>query len=145
VGIYRKATGPVPLIESIDIAVSGGRLEVSRFPPGNSPPDIMRIHAYFKKGKGATAARLAGAIASGRAVNHDTLAGSAHVGYDTAAKIVDYLGPLIKARLEHNQELKMTPEVVYRWCGEHAAYILSWCRRNGYSDIATRMTSAITS
>ncbi len=120
-------------------------MDVSRFPPGNSPPDIMRIHAYFKKGKGATAARLAGAIASGRAVNHDTLASTAHVGYDTAAKIVDYLGPLIRARREHNQELKMTPEVVYRWCGEHAAYILSWCRRNGYSDIATRVTTAMTS
>ena len=105
----------------------------------------MRIHAYFKKGKGATAARLAGAIASGRAVNHDTLASTAHVGYDTAAKLVDYLGPLIKARREHNQDLKMTPEVVYRWCGEHAAYILSWCRRNGYGDIATRVTAAITS
>jgi len=61
VGIYRKAIGPAPLIEAIDIAVSGGRLEVSRFPPGSSPPDIMRIHAYFKKGKGTTAARLAGA------------------------------------------------------------------------------------
>jgi len=144
-GIYRKATGPAPLIEAIDIAVSGGRLDVSRFPPGNSPPDIMRIHAYFKKGRGTTAARLAGAIASGRAVNHDTLASSAHVGYDTAAKIVDYLGPLIKGRREHNQELKMTPEVVYRWCGEHTSYILSWCRRNGYSDIATRVTAAVTS
>ena len=105
----------------------------------------MRIHAYFKKGKGATAARLAGAIASGRAVNHDTLASTAHVGYDTAAKIVDYLGPLIRARREHDQELKMTPEVVYRWCGEHAAYILSWCRRHGYSDIATRVPVAMTS
>src|SRR6266704_2710199 len=142
VGIYRKATGPAPLIEAIDIAASGGRLEVSRFPPGSSPPDIMRIHAYFKKGKGATAARLAGAIASGRAVNHETLASTAHVGYDTAAKLVDYLGPLIKARREHSQELKMTPEVVYRWCGEHAPYILSWCRRNGYSDIATRIPGA---
>ena len=101
----------------------------------------MRIHAYFKKGRGATAARLAGAIASGRAVNHETLASTAHVGYDTAAKLVDYLGPLIKARREHSQDLKMTPEVVYRWCGEHAPYILSWCRRNGYSDIATRITA----
>ena len=101
----------------------------------------MRIHAYFKKGRGATAARLAGAIASGRAVNHETLASTAHVGYDTAAKLVDYLGPLIKARREHSEDLKMTPEVVYRWCGEHAPYILSWCRRNGYGDIATRITA----
>jgi len=82
---------------------------------------------------------LAGAIASGRAVNHETLASAAHVGYDTAAKLVDYLGPLIKDRGEHGPGLKMTPEVVYRWCGEHARYILSWCRRNGHEDIAARV------
>jgi CheY-like chemotaxis protein len=139
VGIYRKATGPEPLVEAIDIAAGGGRLPASRFPSGSSPPDIPRIHAYFGKGRGATAARLAGAIASGRAVNHETLASAAHVGYDTAAKLTDYLGPLIKDRHEHGDDLKMTPEVVYRWCGEHARYILSWCRRNGYGDIATRV------
>lgn len=147
VGVYRKSTGPMPLVESIDIAVRGGRLADSRFPPGGSPPDIPRIpriHSYFGKGKGATAARLAGAIASGRAVNHDTLASTAHVGYDTAAKLVDYLGPLIKDRHEHSPDLKMTPEVVYRWCGEHSRYILSWCRRNGQADIATRATGATT-
>lgn len=142
VGVYRKATGPQPLVDAIEIAVSGASLTASRFPPGSSPPDIPRIHSYFKKGKGATAARLAGAIASGRAVNHETLAAAAHVGYDTAAKIVDYLGPLIKDRHEHSDELKMTPEVIYRWCGEHARYILSWCRRNGYGDISTRVTAA---
>jgi CheY-like chemotaxis protein len=125
VGIYRKATGPYPLTDAIDIAVRGGSLTTSRFPTGASPPDIPRIHAYFGKGRGATAARLAGAIASGRAVNHETLASTAHVGYDTAAKLVDYLGPLIKDRREHSPGLKMTPEVVYRWCGEHARYILS--------------------
>lgn len=141
VGVYRKAAGPQPLMEAIDIAVSGGSLKASRFPPDCSPPDIPRIHSYFAKGKGVTAARLAGAIASGRAVNHETLASTAHVGYDTAAKIVDYLGPLIRDRREHNPELKMTPEVIYRWCGEHARYILSWCRRNGYADIATRVGS----
>jgi CheY-like chemotaxis protein len=143
VGIYRKAMGPEPLMTAIDIAVRGGSLATSRFPPGGSPEDIPRIHSYFRKGKGATAARLAGAIASGRAVNHETLANTAHVGYDTAAKVVDYLGPLIKDRREHSRELKMTPEVVYRWCGEHARYILSWCRRNGYGDIATRVTAAV--
>ncbi|HCU94716.1 MAG TPA: response regulator [Actinobacteria bacterium] len=139
VGIYRKATGPQPLIEAVDIAVRGGDLTGPLFALAGSPPDIPRIHAYFRKGKGPTAARLAGAIASGRAVNHETLASTAHVGYDTAAKLVDYLGPLIRDRCEHSSELKMTPEVVYRWCGEHARYILSWCRRNGHGDIATRV------
>ena len=139
VGIYRKSAGPQLLVDALDIAVRGGSLTDSRFAPGASPPDIPRIHAYFGKGKGTTAARLAGAIASGRAVNHESLASSAHVGYDTAAKIVDYLGPLIRDRGEHSPELKMTPEVVYRWCGEHARYILSWCRRHGQQDIATRL------
>jgi CheY-like chemotaxis protein len=142
VGIYRKATGPQPLIEAVDIAVRGGNLTEPQFSPASSPPDIPRIHTYFSKGKGSTAARLAGAIASGQAVNHETLASTAHVGYDTAAKLVDYLGPLIRERGEHGPELKMTPEVVYRWCGEHARYILSWCRRNGHGDIATRVTAA---
>jgi len=140
VGIYRKATGPQPLIAAVDIAVRGGSLTAPQFPPASSPPYIPRIHAYFGKGRGSTAARLAGAIASGRAVNHETLARAAHVGYDTAAKLVDYLGPLIKGRGEHGPGLKMTPEVVYRWCGEHARYILSWCRRNGHQDIAVRVT-----
>src|SRR5215471_7883472 len=89
VGIYRKATGPQLLVEAVDIAVRGGNLTGSQFSPDDSPPDIPRIHTYFSRGKGATAARLAGAIASGRAVNHETLASSAHVGYDTAAKLVD--------------------------------------------------------
>src|SRR6266576_2495305 len=40
VGIYRKATGPQPLMEAIDIAASGGSLPSPRFPPGGSPPDI---------------------------------------------------------------------------------------------------------
>ena len=142
-GIYHKATGPAPLIEAIEIAARGGTLPGARFPQGASPPEIPRIHAYFGKGRGATAARLAGAIASGRAVNHETLAGAAHVGYDTAAKLTDYLGPLITARHEHGEDLKMTPEVVYRWCGEHARYILSWCRRNGYREIATRVTAPL--
>jgi CheY-like chemotaxis protein len=142
VGIYRKATGPQPLVEAVNLAVRGSSLTEPLFPPGGSPADIPRIHTYFGKGKGMTAARLAGAIASGRAVNHESLASSAHVGYDTAAKIVDYLGPLIRDRHEHSPELKMTPEVVYRWCGEHARYILSWCRRNGHQDIATRVEPA---
>jgi hypothetical protein len=141
-GIHWKATGPGPLMAAIEIAVRGGQLAPAEFPPGGSPPDVPRIHAYFRKGRGTTAARLAGAIASGRAVNHETLASSAHVGYDTAAKLVDYLGPLIRDRGEHSPGLKMTPEVVYRWCGEHAAYILSWCRRHGHDDIATRIMAA---
>jgi CheY-like chemotaxis protein len=52
VGIYRKATGPQPLVEAVDIAARGGNLMGPQFPPGDSPHDIPRIHKYFSKGKG---------------------------------------------------------------------------------------------
>src|SRR5262249_21564210 len=73
VGIYRKVTGPQPLIDAVDIAVRGDTLTGPQYPSAGSPPNIPRIHAYFGKGRGSTAARLAGAIASGRAVNHENL------------------------------------------------------------------------
>ena len=72
---------------------------------------------------------------------HKTLAKAANVRYPTAARLAEYIGPLIKDRGEHCDGLKMTPEVVYRWCGEHARYILSWCRRNKHETIAERVIS----
>jgi hypothetical protein len=81
---------------------------------------------------------MAGAIASGRAVSHQSLAETANVRYDTAAKVGrEYLGELIWRRGEH-PEPAVPVTVVYRWCGEHARYLLSWCRRNGHADVATR-------
>jgi len=131
-GIYCKATGLGPLFEAVRIAIGGGKLPADRFPWGDSPPGIPRIHRYFGRGRGLTAARMAGAIASGRAVNRSTLARAAVVSHFTAARLVDYLGPLIVGRGEHDSDLKMTAEVIYRWCGEHRRYILSWCRRKGF-------------
>jgi CheY-like chemotaxis protein len=142
-GIYRKATGPRPLFEAVRMAAAGRTLPAAQFPLGASPAEVPRIHTYFSKGRGITAATMAGAIASGRAVNHETLAEAAHVSRNTARRLVDYLGPLIKARGEHSGDRMMTPEVVYRWCGEHARYILSWCRRHGHPELATRLTGTL--
>jgi CheY-like chemotaxis protein len=138
-GIFRKALGPEILCHAIHIVADGKSLPATRFPPGDSLPEVPRIHRYFSKGKGITAARMAGAIASGRAVNHETLASATAVGHGTANRLVDYLGPLIEDRGEHFGGLKMTPEVVYRWCGEHARYILSWCRRKGPHEFGARV------
>jgi DNA-binding NarL/FixJ family response regulator len=139
-GIYHKATGPDRLCQAIRIAARGNRLPIDDFPPGDSPSGITRINDYFSTRRGMTAAQLAGAIASRWAVNHTTLAAEARVAPGTAKRLIEYLGPLIKARGEHVSSLKMTPEVVYRWCGEHAHYILSWCRRNGPPELAERLT-----
>jgi CheY-like chemotaxis protein len=141
-GIVRKAAGPGPLFEAVRIAAAGRKLPTSQFAPGDSPAGVPRIHNYFNKGRGTTAARMACAIASGRAVSHETMAQAAMVGHGTATRLVDYLGPLIMGRGEHSSELRMTPEAVYRWCGEHARYILSWSRRHGLGELATHWTAA---
>src|SRR6266498_4641917 len=55
VGIYRKATGPQPLVEAIDIAVRGGSLPSPRFPPGGSPPDIPRSFLFPSRRRNVSA------------------------------------------------------------------------------------------
>ncbi|HEX5293527.1 MAG TPA: hypothetical protein VFX25_32045 [Streptosporangiaceae bacterium] len=62
VGVCRKSTSPALLVEAIDIAVRGGMLSGPQFPRSSSPPDVPLIREFFGKGRGSTAARLAGAI-----------------------------------------------------------------------------------
>lgn len=134
-GVYAKASGPLVLFDVLRDVAAGATVPG----PPRSAPDRPHIHGWFAHGRGRTAGRMAGAIASGRAVSHTTLAETANVRYDTAAKIGrEYLGELIWRRGEHS-EPTVPVTVVYRWCGEHARYLLSWCRRNGHADIATRV------
>jgi DNA-binding NarL/FixJ family response regulator len=131
-GVVRKATGVEGLVPVLRQVAAGRSL-----PPIGASPARTSIHAYFGAGRrGETAARLAGAIASGRAVDYDTLAAVAGCSRHTAAKIADkYLGPLIRERAEHPDDLPLTTQVVYRWCGEHSRYLVSWCRRHGHADV----------
>ncbi len=131
-GLYRKADGPQLLIEVLAGVAGGATVRPA-------PDPTPTIHGWFSQGRGRTAARMAGAIASGRATSHTTLAEAANVRYDTAAKVGrEYLGELIWRRGEHTDPA-VPASVVYRWCGEHARYILSWCRRNGHADVADRV------
>lgn len=94
------------------------------------------LHEMFRGRRGETAGRMAGAIASGRATDGASLAATAGVAINTAAKVTThYLGPIIQERGEHDPDLPMTLAAVYRWCGLHAAYIVSWCRRHGHADV----------
>lgn len=142
-GVFRKSGGPKLLLEAVERVGRGERLSNLTFPTGASRSSLPRIHTYFSTARGRTAARMAGAIASGRAISHKTLAEVAQVEYDTASKIGrEYLGDLICRRGEHisnHLPAHVPAPVVYRWCGEHARYILSWCRRNGQTDVATRV------
>lgn len=132
-GVVRKSAVDT-LVPALRRAATGRRLDPV------AVPTRVPVHRYFvASGRGQTAARLAGAIASGRASNHDTLAAAARCSRNTAMKVADkYLGPLIRERGEHPEDVPLTTQTVYRWCGEHAAYVISWCRRNGHGDVLRR-------
>jgi CheY-like chemotaxis protein len=142
-GVYQKSSGPDLLRHAIEIAARGEALPLDKFPTGASRASLPKIHAYFATKRGPTAARMAGAIASGRAFDRKTLAEIAGVAPDTASKVgAGYLGELIWSRGEHTSTglpARVPTTVVYRWCGEHARYILSWCRRNHQNDVADRV------
>ena len=122
--IYKSAG--LPAVTTAVEAVVTGR------PPPTAPALKPKppLHRYFSKGRGLTASRLAAAVASGRAANYDALASVASVAPDTANKLVSYLAPIILAREEAPASEPVTQAAVYRWCGEHARYLLSWERRN---------------
>jgi CheY-like chemotaxis protein len=130
--------GTIPKAGGI-VAMAAGLRQVAagRFLPTEPPAVRPTIHEWFTVGRrGETAARMAGAIAAGRAANHDTLATAAKCSRNTAVKVAEkYLGPLIRERGEHAEDLPLTTQTVYRWCGEHARYLISWCRRNGHADV----------
>lgn len=130
VGIYLKSSGVPPLLDAIREAAVGRRSDLKPlFRPRS-------LYEFFGDRRGTTAGRLAGAIAAGRASDTSTLATAARVGINTANKVTSaYLGPIIEQRGEHDPDLPMTVGVVYRWCGLHARYIVSWCRRNGHEDV----------
>jgi hypothetical protein len=130
-GFYEKSSGVSALLAAIPDAAVGKRQTLP--PSAGSPVSLYRL---FTGQRGETAARLAGAIAGGRATDSISLARAARVGTNTANKVTSiYLGPIIRDRGEHDPELPMTLGAVYRWCGVHSHYLVSWCRRNGHAAV----------
>ncbi|MET9199561.1 response regulator [Gordonia sp. NPDC003585] len=131
-GVVAKSDGLQALMESIRTVAYGQRL------PFEPATDRRRMPLYelFVGQRGHTAGRLAGAIASGASSDNVSLARAAKVSPNTANKVTShYLGPIIERRGEHDDRLPMTQAAVYRWCGLHARYIVSWCRRHGHADV----------
>ncbi|QHN15662.1 response regulator [Gordonia amarae] len=130
-GVIAKAVGFAALADAMGKLALGQTLPMH--PPVSNKPSLFEL---FDGRRGITAGRLAGAIASGNAADNATLAAAAKVSPNTANKVAtNYLGPIIRARGEHDDRLPLTQPSVYRWCGLHARYIVSWCRRNGHSDV----------
>lgn len=130
-GVIAKADGLLPLVDALRVVALGKRLPM---PP--APTSRPALYELFVGQRGHTAGRLAGAIASGSASDNASLARSAKVSPNTANKVTStYLGPFIIRRGEHDETMPLTQAAVYRWCGLHARYLTSWCRRHGHSDV----------
>lgn len=130
-GVIAKAAGFQVLSDAIRSVAHGRRIPDTV--AGNPRPSLFEL---FDGRRGITAARLAGAIASGNASDNSTLAEVAQVSPNTANKLAtNYIGPLMRQRHEHDDRLPLTQASVYRWCGLHARYIVSWCRRHGHADV----------
>lgn len=138
-GVVRKASGLDEIVPALR-QVAAGRVLAK-----TSSPSPSTIYEYFLTRRGETAARMAGAIAARQASDYDTLATVAKCSKNTASKIVNtYLGPLILERNEHPEHVPLTVQSVYRWCGEHSRYLVSWCRRNGHADVLSSGPSVTT-
>ncbi len=133
-GVIAKSDGFATLVGVVRSVALGQALP--RAASARRPP----LYQLFDGRRGHTAGRLAGAIASGSASDNASLARAAKVSPNTANKVTShYLGPIIVERGEHDTSLPMTQAAVYRWCGLHARYLISWCRRHGHSDVLGSM------
>ena len=129
--VCQKSAGIEPLVTAIRSAALGHRR-----PQPPAAPQPQPLCELFEGRRGDTAARLAGAIAAGRAFDLTTLAQTTGFGINTANKVTShYLGPIIRKRGEHDPDTPMTLPAVSRWCGLHMRYIISWCRRHGAADV----------
>lgn len=134
-GVISKSDGFAAIAAAARIAAVGRRVNVD-----TSVAERYPLYGQFVGQRGTTAARLAGAIASGNVSDNATLAQAAHVSPNTANKVTShYLGPIIARRQEHDPNLALTLASVYRWCGLHTTYITSWCRRHGHGDVLTEL------
>ncbi|MFI9414590.1 MSMEG_1198 family transcriptional regulator [Nocardia gamkensis] len=133
VGVHEKATGIAALLSAIRQAADGERL-----PNRRATKSIPSLYELFTGRDGVIAGRLAGAIASGHTWDPASLAAAAEVDLDAAHSLADgYLGRIIAQRRENESHGELTAAVVYRWCGLHARYLISWCRRNGHTEVLT--------
>ncbi|NMO03473.1 response regulator transcription factor [Gordonia sp. TBRC 11910] len=130
-GVISKSDGLPALMDAVRTLALGRTL-----PPPPTARSKPPLYELFVGQRGHTAGRLAGAIASGAASDNASLARVAKVSPNTANKVATtYLGPIITRRGEHDESLPLTQSAVYRWCGLHARYLTSWCRRHGHSDV----------
>jgi chemotaxis response regulator CheB len=83
-------------------------------------------------------ARVAGAIASAHYETWEAVGDATGYTRSAVEKSGERFAPLLIERGDIPAGGRVTATVLSRWVGEHARYIVSWCRRNGMEQFERR-------
>lgn len=119
---------PDLVLRAVDAAANGERFSDPDLTAALRPGDGA-IHTFFERS--GRLARLAGAIAAGCAGSYAGIAERLNISTANAARAPELFRPMLQARGElPADEPQLSQASIFRWCGQHAHYILSWCRRH---------------
>lgn len=116
------------LLHAVSAAANGDRITDAGLAAALRPTEAG-IHTFFERS--GRLARLAGAIAAGCAGSYAGIAERLNISAANAARTPELFRPMLQARGElPADESQLSQASVFRWCGQHAHFIHSWCRRH---------------
>lgn len=135
-GVIAKRSGLPRLRAAIDVLAQGGRDFDDCQPDRSRLLAAPAIHQLFDASH--LCAAVAGAIASRQTTGWADIADLTGYATRTVQSAPQRFADLIVAMDEAPEPEAVNQAVLFRWCGEHAPYILSWCRRHGRSAPSAR-------
>lgn len=127
-----KGEGLQTLSAGIEAVAEGRRFWSKSLPTKVRSPDYS-VHRFFSRR--LLAAHVAGAIASRRAHSwvemQDVIPHFRGSSQSSVEKLTAAFGEALWKLGEVSDPQDVKQAVIFRWCGEHARYIIGWCRRHG--------------
>jgi len=141
-GAMVKGNGLKVLIESIHGVHDGERVVHPDLPAGLDDPTRLTVDRWLREHD--LVAEVAGAVASQQANDWQEVAEVTSFAYATVRGCGFVFGEALAEFGAVAPGEEVNQAVIFRWCGEHARYIVSWCRRNGYPQFTRRSRAALT-
>lgn len=120
-------SNPPSVVAAIEVLAAGGSHHDEHLTSHLRPPE-QSLHHWFDAEP--RLARVAGAIAAGHGPRWSDIAEVLSMSASNAEKSSDLFRDMLLARGEIGATGDLDKAAVFRWCGEHAHFILSWCRRH---------------
>ncbi|MFT5203456.1 MAG: DNA-binding NarL/FixJ family response regulator [Candidatus Aldehydirespiratoraceae bacterium] len=131
-GIILKSDGYGVLIAAIETLSAGGEFHSEGLPGEIFQSDRSTIARWFDAVP--MVAHVAGAIASKRASTWSQVASVTSFAESYVSAAPQKFGEGLYSLGEVVDPTEVNQATIFRWSGEHARFVLSWCRRHGLSD-----------